>query len=791
LKKRSRKLISILLTLALLATLLVPMATPAAASATYSVSNVPTLAPSVKGGTTVQGNPATLGTLTINLDSASVTSAAYTRYVYLELPSDFKFMTGDNRDLPAGVIDSAYASFPGPAADYAFDSYGNGANQDVFITAENGGNRLKVEIGSSTNATINFLKPGVIILQNLKLYVPSGAADGMVQITTIAPSSSVFTSGQKFDVAKIGASAVKVFVSSPSTIGPDGDWVTLYVQEASAGAMKAGAASALKFTLPAGFTWDDLATTHGTPATPATSEVYWNGGNAGIVGATVVAQVYRSNGNRDLVINNAGNAFNGSYFKLKVWVTPDTLTANKGDVEISLGGDSTYTPSNLIIGTYGDFGQKLSADTAPEIKAGKYGQKIGNIVITEDLKGSLFSGRSVTLTLPSGARWSKAPNLATDLSTTGGLNAPVTVTSTDARSIKITTTGTSTDKAKLVYKDGEVITAADFSGDLKLTTSGSLGFSGDITVAKVKPAVTASIASVNEVKIGVGAQSIGDITIEEFAKEVFASSTKPMDVNVTAGGLVGQPNVATLSGTLTITAPSGVTFAAMPTVSVDGNVDVDMASTSATLTSNKSVITVPIKSTSTKPSKIILKDVKLDVNRTVSEGDLKLGVGGYALIDDVQSGITDRLFEPARYAAEITAAKVVTPAPGDTKSNASFVIGKTTYSVAGVEKTMDVAPYVKNGRTYLPVRYVASALGVLDSNILWDEATQKVTLLKGDKVVQLTIGSNAMIVNGVTITMDAAPEITSGRTMLPFRFIAQAMGSSVAWDEATQTVTLN
>jgi len=111
--------------------------------------------------------------------------------------------------------------------------------------------------------------------------------------------------------------------------------------------------------------------------------------------------------------------------------------------------------------------------------------------------------------------------------------------------------------------------------------------------------------------------------------------------------------------------------------------------------------------------------------------------------------------------------------------------------VAGVEKTMDVAPYVKNGRTYLPVRYVASALGVLDSNILWDEATQKVTLLKGDKVVQLTIGSNAMIVNGVTITMDAAPEITSGRTMLPFRFIAQAMGSSVAWDEATQTVTLN
>jgi hypothetical protein len=57
--------------------------------------------------------------------------------------------------------------------------------------------------------------------------------------------------------------------------------------------------------------------------------------------------------------------------------------------------------------------------------------------------------------------------------------------------------------------------------------------------------------------------------------------------------------------------------------------------------------------------------------------------------------------------------------------------------------------------------------------------------------VQLTIGSKTMVVNGVAITMDVAPEIQAGRTMLPFRWVATALGASVGWDEATKTVTMN
>jgi Copper amine oxidase N-terminal domain. len=76
----------------------------------------------------------------------------------------------------------------------------------------------------------------------------------------------------------------------------------------------------------------------------------------------------------------------------------------------------------------------------------------------------------------------------------------------------------------------------------------------------------------------------------------------------------------------------------------------------------------------------------------------------------------------------------------------------------------------------------------LKADILYSDG--KVTLIKGDKVVQLTIGSNVMVINGVAVNMDVAAELSNDRTMLPFRWVAQALGAKVTWDEATQTVTM-
>ncbi|GBF34106.1 hypothetical protein DCCM_3218 [Desulfocucumis palustris] len=70
-------------------------------------------------------------------------------------------------------------------------------------------------------------------------------------------------------------------------------------------------------------------------------------------------------------------------------------------------------------------------------------------------------------------------------------------------------------------------------------------------------------------------------------------------------------------------------------------------------------------------------------------------------------------------------------------------MGKTTYTVDGREKELDVAPYAKNGRTYIPVRYLAQALG---AKVQWDEESQTVWLTK-DKRIRLVVGSSVLVVN--------------------------------------------
>ena len=98
---------------------------------------------------------------------------------------------------------------------------------------------------------------------------------------------------------------------------------------------------------------------------------------------------------------------------------------------------------------------------------------------------------------------------------------------------------------------------------------------------------------------------------------------------------------------------------------------------------------------------------------------------------------------------------------------------------------MDVAPYVKNNRTYVPMRYLGEILG---AEVVWDDAARTATLTRDDTVVVFTIGSTNYTINGESKTADVAPEISNNRTMLPARYVAEAFGATVGWDAATRTV---
>lgn len=74
-----------------------------------------------------------------------------------------------------------------------------------------------------------------------------------------------------------------------------------------------------------------------------------------------------------------------------------------------------------------------------------------------------------------------------------------------------------------------------------------------------------------------------------------------------------------------------------------------------------------------------------------------------------------------------------------------------------------------------------------------EDANKEDTAVGDDKVAEpiiLTIGSKVASVFGENVVNDVAPEIVSDRTMLPIRFVVEALGGSVAWDETAKKVTI-
>jgi len=122
-----------------------------------------------------------------------------------------------------------------------------------------------------------------------------------------------------------------------------------------------------------------------------------------------------------------------------------------------------------------------------------------------------------------------------------------------------------------------------------------------------------------------------------------------------------------------------------------------------------------------------------------------------------------------------------------------FYIGKTIYYQNDEMKNMDVAPMILEGRTLLPIRYVAEALG---ATVGWNAKEEKVTISFKGTVIELWIGKNLATVNGEYKLIDPTNPnvkpivIPPGRTMLPIRFIAENLGCKVDWNAELKEVKI-
>ncbi len=98
-----------------------------------------------------------------------------------------------------------------------------------------------------------------------------------------------------------------------------------------------------------------------------------------------------------------------------------------------------------------------------------------------------------------------------------------------------------------------------------------------------------------------------------------------------------------------------------------------------------------------------------------------------------------------------------------------------------------------NGRTLVPVRLIAEALG---ATVTWVPETRQAILMKEESTIVLTLGSADALVNGQSVQLpDGIPAGVvkwEGKesTMVPLRFVSEQLGAEVAWDGATFTAVI-
>ncbi len=106
----------------------------------------------------------------------------------------------------------------------------------------------------------------------------------------------------------------------------------------------------------------------------------------------------------------------------------------------------------------------------------------------------------------------------------------------------------------------------------------------------------------------------------------------------------------------------------------------------------------------------------------------------------------------------------------------------------GGKVNFDVQPQTINDRTMVPIRAIFEAMG---ANVTWDDAAQTAISTKDNTTVKMTLNSTTEYINDTAYAMDVAPVIINGRTLAPARYVAEAFGYYVNWDEMTQSVLIS
>jgi competence protein ComEC len=116
------------------------------------------------------------------------------------------------------------------------------------------------------------------------------------------------------------------------------------------------------------------------------------------------------------------------------------------------------------------------------------------------------------------------------------------------------------------------------------------------------------------------------------------------------------------------------------------------------------------------------------------------------------------------------------------------ILASPTVFMNEKQLSFEVPPVIENNRTLVPLRAIFEVLG---AQVSWNGDTNTITAVKGDTTITLQIGNTIAYKNGQPLVLEVPPKTINNRTLVPLRFVSEALGAQVTWEEASQSIHIS
>ncbi len=99
-----------------------------------------------------------------------------------------------------------------------------------------------------------------------------------------------------------------------------------------------------------------------------------------------------------------------------------------------------------------------------------------------------------------------------------------------------------------------------------------------------------------------------------------------------------------------------------------------------------------------------------------------------------------------------------------------------------------VAPVSQNGRVLVPMRAIFEGLG---ATVDFNRSDSSIIARRGQTAVRMTLGRRRAFVNDSPVRLDVTPVASGGRTLVPLRFVSEALGARVNYNSYRNLVSID